>query len=177
MHIFIASLNCSLLRYFLFLIVGTLNVSAWSFFCCCIYISITILAIFLLGLGKDISDEDDSESKPITQAFPNLSQGKHFDFVDRPSTSPAISHLPLQMRPQTAPESTSLNSQASALPWMSRESLKENMSIQEVWDFVCCCPSILKSIVTSRLQHVTWLGCMKFGFTVFISMPWNYDRP
>ena len=90
------------------------------------------MAIVLLGLGKDISDEDDSESKPINQAFPHVSQGKYFDFAERPSTSPAISHLPIQMRPGTAPESTSLNSQSSVLPWMTGEPFKENMSIQEV---------------------------------------------
>ena len=89
---------------------------------------------FLLGLGKDISDgEDDSGSKHMTQPYPhNISQGKPFDSVERPSTSPAISHLPLQMRPRTAPESSSINSQTSVLPWMPKESLKDNIGIQEV---------------------------------------------
>ena len=56
---------------------------------------------------------------------------------DRPCTSPAISHMPLQMRPTTAPESVSSIDQGyPLLPWMPQAPINESIGIQEVSIFV-----------------------------------------
>ena len=102
------------------------------------------------GLGKDISDgEEDLESKFNILSTPQSNQFGDISF--RPKTSPAISHLPIQMRPQTAPESVETSRQTPALPWLPRGSATENISIQEVIFFsIHHLVGVSKSIASDR---------------------------
>ena len=89
----------------------------------------------LTGLGRDLSDgEDESENKRNLVATPQTAPENYLaDGNERPKTSPAISHLPILMRPRTAQDSTATSGrQTPLLPWLPSAALVANMSIQEV---------------------------------------------
>eukprot|EP00794_Sanderia_malayensis_P018879 gene18879-20779_t len=88
------------------------------------------------GLGREMSDgEDDLRSKANMQSSSGMAQPYSADAEGRPKTSPAISHLPILMRPRTAPDSAmSTDQQTPLLPWMPR--IAGSIGIQEVFDIL-----------------------------------------
>lgn len=89
--------------------------------------------------------EEFIEAKDKSRDSLDLRRSQTSSTNDRPRTSPAISHVPLQMRPTTAPESAPLTDQRyPLLPWMPQAPINESIGIQEVGAFVRFTRSIKK---------------------------------